>query len=401
MKSPQANRWMQATAASAITTLLALTSPAIQAADKVKVGFVSTLSGPSAALGVDIRDGFQLAVKLNGGKLGGLPAEVLISDDQFKPDVARSLFERNVKRDKVDFMTGVVFSNIMLAALPEALENKTIYISANAAPSSMAGKECHPLFYAVSWPNDAYHEAAGAFANQREIKSAYLIAPNYQAGKDSLAGFKRSFKGQVLGENYTKLGQLDYAAELAEVRAAKAQALYIFLPGGMGINFIKQFVAAGLGKDTTLLLPGFSADQDVINPVGSAMAGLFNTSHWSPDFTNAANRKFVAEFQKEYKRVPTLYASQGYDAAQLINAAVRDVKGKLDDQPAVRKALRAAKFDSVRGAFKFNSNQYPIQNYYVRTVGSDGKGGLINKSFSEPILKDHGDAYVQGCAMEK
>ena len=401
MKSPQANRWMQATAASAITTLLALTSPAIQAADKVKVGFVSTLSGPSAALGVDIRDGFQLAVKLNGGKLGGLPAEVLISDDQFKPDVARSLFERNVKRDKVDFMTGVVFSNIMLAALPEALENKTIYISANAAPSSMAGKECHPLFYAVSWPNDAYHEAAGAFANQREIKSAYLIAPNYQAGKDSLAGFKRSFKGQVLGENYTKLGQLDYAAELAEVRAAKAQALYIFLPGGMGINFIKQFVAAGLGKDTTLLLPGFSADQDVINPVGSAMAGLFNTSHWSPDFTNAANQKFVAEFQKEYKRVPTLYASQGYDAAQLINAAVRDVKGKLDDQVAVRKALRAAKFDSVRGAFKFNSNQYPIQNYYVRTVGSDGKGGLINKSFSEPILKDHGDAYVQGCAMEK
>ena len=401
MKSPQANRWMQATAASAITTLLALTSPAIQAADKVKVGFVSTLSGPSAALGVDIRDGFQLAVKLNGGKLGGLPAEVLISDDQFKPDVARSLFERNIKRDKVDFMTGVVFSNIMLAALPEALENKTIYISANAAPSSMAGKECHPLFYAVSWPNDAYHEAAGAFANQREIKSAYLIAPNYQAGKDSLAGFKRSFKGQVLGENYTKLGQLDYAAELAEVRAAKAQALYIFLPGGMGINFIKQFVAAGLGKDTTLLLPGFSADQDVINPVGSAMAGLFNTSHWSPDFTNAANQKFVAEFQKEYKRVPTLYASQGYDAAQLINAAVRDVKGKLDDQVAVRKALRAAKFDSVRGAFKFNSNQYPIQNYYVRTVGSDGKGGLINKSFSEPILKDHGDAYVQGCAMEK
>ena len=298
-------------------------------------------------------------------------------------------------------MTGVVFSNIMLAALPEALENKTIYISANAAPSSMAGKECHPLFYAVSWPNDAYHEAAGAFANQREIKSAYLIAPNYQAGKDSLAGFKRTFKGQVLGENYTKLGQLDYAAELAEVRAAKAQALYIFLPGGMGINFIKQFVAAGLGKDTTLLLPGFSADQDVINPVGSAMAGLFNTSHWSPDFTNAANQKFVAEFQKEYKRVPTLYASQGYDAAQLINAAVRDVKGKLDDQTAVRKALRAARFDSVRGAFKFNANQYPIQNYYVRTVGSDGKGGLINKSFSEPILKDHGDAYVQGCAMEK
>lgn len=383
----------------AAAAVLALAAAGAGAADKVKVGFVSTLSGPSSALGVDIRDGFQLAVKLNGGKLGGLPAEVLVNDDQFKPDVARGLFERLVKRDKVDFMTGVVFSNIMLAALPEAIDNKVIYISPNAAPSSIAGKDCNPRFFAVSWPNDAYHEAAGAFANQRDLKSVYLLAPNYQAGKDSLAGFKRTFKGQVIGENYTKLGQLDYAAELAEIRAAKPQALYIFLPGGMGINFIKQFVGAGLGKDMMLLLPGFSADQDVIGPVGQAMAGLFNTAHWSPDLPNAANQKFVAEFQKEYKRMPTLYASQGYDAAQLINAAVRDVKGKLDDQEAVRKALRAARFESVRGPFRFNKNQYPIQHYYVRNVGSDGKGGLVNKSFSEPILKDHGDAYVQACNM--
>jgi branched-chain amino acid transport system substrate-binding protein len=370
------------------------------AADKVKVGLVTTLSGPSSALGVDIRDGFLLAVKLAGGKLGPLDAEVLVSDDQFKPDVARQVFEKNVKRDKVHFMTGVVFSNIMLAALPEALDNKVIYVSPNAAPSSIAGKDCHPLFYAVSWPNDAYHEAAGAFANQRGLKSVYLVAPNYQAGKDSLTGFKRMFKGQVVAETYTKLGQLDYAAELAEIRAAKPQALYIFLPGGMGINFIKQFVGAGLSKDVQLVLPGFSADQDIINPVGSAMAGLFNTAHWSPDFANPANQKFVAEFQKEYKRVPSVFASQGYDAAQLIAAAVRDSKGKLEDQEAVRKALKAARFDSVRGAFRFNSNQYPIQNYYVRTVGSDGKGGLINKSFSEPILKDHGDAYAQSCPMK-
>jgi branched-chain amino acid transport system substrate-binding protein len=323
-----------------------------------------------------------------------------VGDDQFKPDVAKQLFERNIKRDKVDFMTGVVFSNIMLAALPEALDAKTIYISANAAPSSIAGKECNANFYAVSWPNDAYHEAAGQLANQRDMKSVYLLAPNYQAGKDSLAGFKRTFKGQVIGENYTKLGQLDYAAELAEIRAAKPQALYIFLPGGMGINFIKQFVGAGLSTTTTLLLPGFSADQDVINPVGPAMSGLFNTAHWSPDLPNAANVKFVAEFQKAYNRMPTLYASQGYDAAQLIAAAVRDVKGKLEDQDAVRKALKAARFDSVRGAFKFNSNNYPVQNYYVRVVGSDGKGGLVNKTIGGPILKDHGDAYVGACPMK-
>jgi branched-chain amino acid transport system substrate-binding protein len=385
--------------AGAVVLAAILAGPAA-AADKVKVGFVSTLSGPSAALGVDIRDGFLLAVKMNGGKLGGLPAQVQIDDDQFKPDVAKQLFEKDIKRDHVDFMTGVVFSNIMLAALPEALDANTFYLSPNAAPSPMAGKDCNPLFFAVSWPNDAYHEAAGAFANQRGMKSVYLLAPNYQAGKDSLSGFKRTFKGQVVGENYTKLGQLDYAAELAEIRAAKPQVLYVFLPGGMGINFIKQFVGTGLGKDMTLLLPGFSADQDVIGPVGNAMSGLFNTAHWSPDFSNAANEKFVAAFRAEYGRTPTLYASQGYDTALLINAAVRDVHGKLDDHEAVRRALKAATFDSVRGAFRFNTNQYPIQNYYVRTVGSDGHGGLVNKSFSEPILKDHGDAYVQDCKMK-
>jgi branched-chain amino acid transport system substrate-binding protein len=325
---------------------------------------------------------------------------VLVGDDQFKPDVAKQLFEKDIKRDKVDFMTGVVFSNIMLAALPEAFDNNVIYISPNAAPSSIAGKDCNPLFFAVSWPNDAYHEAAGQFANTRNLKTVYLVAPNYQAGKDSLAGFKRTFKGKVVGENYTKLGQLDYAAELAEIRAARPEAVYIFLPGGMGINFIKQYVGAGLGKDTTLLLPGFSADQDVIKPVGAAMAGLFNTAHWSPDFSNAANQKFMAEFQKEYGRIPTLYASQGYDAARLIDAAVRDAKGKVEDREAVRKALKAAHFESVRGPFRFNKNQYPIQNYYVRTVGSDGKGGLVNKSFNEPILRDHGDAYVQDCHMK-
>jgi len=388
----------------ATTTVMAcsfaLFAVSAHAADKVKIGFVSTLSGPSSALGVDIRDGFLLGVKLNGGKLGGLPAEVLVSDDQFKPDVAKQLFEKNIKRDKVDFMTGVVFSNIMLAALPEAYDNNVIYISTNAAPSSIAGKDCNPLFFAVSWPNDAYHEAAGQYANTRNLKSVYLVAPNYQAGKDSLAGFKRTFKGQIIGENYTKLGQLDYAAELAEIRAAKPQAVYIFLPGGMGINFIKQYVGGGVGKDTALLLPAFSADQDVINAVGAPMAGLFNTAHWAPDFTNPANQKFMAEFEKEYKRVPTLYASQGYDAAQLVNAAVRDVKGKIEDRQAVRRALKMAHFDSVRGPFKFNVNQYPVQNYYVRTIGSDGKGGLINKSFSEPILKNHGDAYAQDCKMK-
>ena len=383
----------------ALSACLVAPQPVV-AADKVKIGFVSTLSGPSAALGVDIRDGFALALKLNGGKFGGLPVELLVNDDQFKPDVGKQLFEKNIKRDKVDFMTGVVFSNILLASVPEAFDSKTIYISPNAAPSSLAGKDCNPYFFAASWPNDSYHEAAGQHATNKGFKNAYLIAPNYQAGKDSLAGFKRYFKGKVAAEVYTKLGQLDYSAELAEVRAAKPEVLYVFIPGGMGINFVKQFVGAGLSKDTLLLLPGFGSDQDVIRPVGDAMLGTFDTSHWALDLDNAANKKFVAAFEKEYNRLPSLFASQGYDTALMIDAAVRDVKGKIEDKEAVRKALKAAKFASVRGDFKLNSNQYPIQNYYLRVIVKDDKGRLVNRVLGAPLLKNHADAYVQECNMK-
>ena len=370
-----------------------------QAADKVKIGFISTLSGPSGAIGIEIRDAFQLAVKMNGGKLGGLPAEVLVGDDQFKPDVGRQLAEKYVRLDKVDFLTGIVFSNIMLAAAPIAFESKKIYVSPNAAPSPMAGKDCNPYLFVASWPNDAYHEAAGQHATNRGYKNAYLIAPNYQAGKDSLAGFKRYYKGNVVAEVYTQLGQLDYAAELAQVRAAKPDALYIFLPGGMGINFIKQFVGAGLSKDVPLIVPGFGDDQDIIRPVGEPMLGLFDTAHWAIDFDNPANKKFVAAFEKEYKRLPTVFAAQGYDTALLIDATVRELKGKVEDVEAVRKAMKSAKWESVRGAFKFNRNQMPIQNYYLRVVGKDAQGRLVNKTIGT-VFRDHGDAYVQDCKMK-
>jgi branched-chain amino acid transport system substrate-binding protein len=369
------------------------------AADKIRIGFISTLSGPSAALGVDIRDGFQLALKMNGGRLGGLPAEVLIADDQFKPDVGRQAAQKLVQLDKVNFLTGIVFSNIMLASVPVAFEAKTIYVSPNAAPSPLAGKDCNPYFFVASWPNDAYHEAAGQHATNKGYKNAYLIAPNYQAGKDSLAGFKRFYKGSVVAEVYTKLGQLDYSAELAQVRAARPDALYIFLPGGMGINFIKQFVAAGLSQDVPLIVPGFGSDQDIIRPVGAPMLGLFDTAHWALDLDNAANRKFVAAFEKEFNRLPSVFAAQGYDTALLIDAAVRDTKGKVEDVEAVRRALKAARFDSVRGAFKFNRNQMPIQNYYLRVVAKDAKGRLVNKTIGT-VFKDHGDAYVQDCQMK-
>ena len=369
------------------------------AADKVKIGFISTLSGPSAAIGVDIRDAFNLAIKLNGGKVGGLPVELLIGDDQFKPEVGKQLAEKFVKLDKVDILTGIVFSNIMLAAAPDAFNARVPYVSPNAAPSPLAGKQCNPWFFVTSWPNDAFHEAAGKHATDKGYKSTYLIAPNYQAGKESLAGFKRYYKGKVADEVYTKLGQLDYSAELAQVRAAKPDALYVFLPGGMGVNFIKQFVGAGLSKDIQLITPGFGSDQDVIRGVGEPMLGLFDTSHWALDIDNPTNKKFVAEFEKEYKRLPAVFAAQSYDTYLMIDAAIKSLKGKIEDKEALRKALKSAKFESTHGPFKLNTNQYPIQNYYLRVVGKDNQGRLVNKTLST-VFKDHGDAYAQDCPMK-
>lgn len=385
------------------TTLAALalaTSllPAAQAADKLKVGFLSTLSGPGAGLGVDIRDGFALGLKHSGGKLGGLPVEVVTADDQQNPEVAKQSAERLLKRDKVDFMTGIVFSNVMLAVGPAVFDAKVPYISANAGPSQYAGEQCNPYFFNVAWQNDNLHEAVGKTVTEKGFKKLVLLAPNYPAGKDAMAGFKRFYKGAVVEEIYTKLGQLDYAAELAQARAAKPDAMYIFLPGGMGINFIKQFVGAGLSKDVTLFGPGFSADEDVIKAVGEPMLGMFNSSHWAHDMDNPANRKFVADFVKDYGRLPSLYASQGYDAALLMNAAVRDVKGKVEDKPAVLKALKAAKFESVRGAFRFNRNQYPVQDYYLRVITKDAQGRVTNRTLGK-IFTQHEDAYVASCKM--
>ena len=389
-------RTLVATAAAAVAA--AALSAAAQTSEPVKIGLLSTLSGPGAGLGVDIRDGFQLAVKLGGGKLGGRAAEVVVADDQASPDVGRQTADRLIKRDKVDFLTGIVFSNVMLAVGAPTFQSKTFYVSANAGPSQYAGDQCNPYFFSASWQNDNLHEAVGKTVSDKGFKNVALIAPNYPAGKDALTGFKRYYKGAIASEGYTQLNQLDYGAEISQLRATKPDAVYIFLPGGMGINFIKQFVGAGLSKDMTLFGPGFSADEDVIKAVGEPMLGMFNTAQWAHDLDNAANKTFVAAFEKEYGRMPSLYAAQGYDAARLIDAAVRDSKGKLDDKATVRKALEAAKFDSVRGAFKFNTNHFPIQDYYLRVVTKNAQGKVTNRTLGT-VFKNQPDAYVGSCKM--
>ncbi len=381
-----------------IASLIAVLALPLAAAEPLKIGFISTLSGPSAALGIDIRDGFNLALKHSGGKLGGLAVEVLIADDQMSPDVGKQLADRMLKKDKVQLLTGIVFSNVLMAAVQPILKSETFYISPNASPSVLAGAQCSPYFFSVSWPNEAQHEAMGKHVSAKKYRNVYLIAPNYPAGKDALTGFKRFYKGNVSGEVYTKLGQLDYAAELAQLRAAKPDAVYIFLPGGMGINFIKQYHQAGLSKDTPLFGPGFSADEDIIRAVGEPMLGMFNSSQWGHDLDNPQNKQFVADFQKTFARLPTVFASQGYDAAMLIDAAVRDSNGKIDDKRALRKALEAANFKSIRGKFKLNKNHFPIQAYYLRQIVKDSSGKITNKTLGL-ILDDHDDPYAANCAM--
>jgi branched-chain amino acid transport system substrate-binding protein len=374
---------------------------AAQAPKELKVGFVSTLSGPAGGIGVELRDGFNLAIKMAGGRLGGMPTEVVFGDDQLNPEVGKQLAERMVRRDRVHLMTGIVFSNVMLAVWPTLEQAKMTYISMNATPTAISGKGCSPFFLSASWPNEAYHEAAGHFASGKGYKSAYLIAPNYPAGKDATSGFKRGYKGSIAAEVYTKLNQLDYAAELAQIRAAAPQAVYAFLPGGMGINFIKQFNQAGLAKDIQLVVPGFTSDQDVVRAVGDAMIGLVDTAHWSYDLENEANKRFVAAFEKEYNRMPTVFSEQGYTTALLIDAAVRAVKGNVTDPKALQAALRGApgKFQSPRGDWKIAANGTPVQAYYLRELTKDGKGRIVNRKI-DTIMTEHVDFWAKECPMK-
>ena len=368
-------------------------------AQTVKVGIAQDLSGPFAALGAEARDGFNLALKQLGGKLGGLNAEIVAQDMAGNPDNARQLVERMVKRDRVDFFTGPIGSNVALAVGPALFAERVFYLSNNAGPSQFAGSQCNPYFFGTAWQNDAYHEAAGKFAASRDFKRVAIMAPNYPAGQDALTGFKRGFGKPVASETFTKLGQLDYAAELAQLRAQNPDALYIFLPGGMGINFVKQFVGAGLSKNTQIIAPGFSGDQDVIRAVGDAMLGMFNTAHWNHDFDNAASRAFVEAFRKEYNRTPSIYAAQAYDVMLMIDAAVRETKGKLDDKNAVRAALKRASFKSVRGDFRFGHNQFPVQDYVLRVIRRDDKGEINNRALSK-VFEKHVDAYASQCTMK-
>jgi branched-chain amino acid transport system substrate-binding protein len=374
--------------------LLASTALA-QSSDKVRIGLIQTLSGPAATLGQQARDGFNLAVKELGGKLGGREAEVIVADDELKPDVAVTKAKGLVERDKVDFVVGPIFSNVLLAIHKPVLEGGAILISANAGPSTYAGKECNPNFSVTSYQNDQVHEILGKVAQNRGYKKVYLLAPNYQAGRDSMAGFKRHFKGEIVEESYVPLNTLDFQGELAKIAAAQPDALFTFMPGGMGVNLVRQYSQAGL-KDRIPFLSAFTVDESTLPAQQDAAVGLLGGMTWAPNMDNPVNKAFVAAFEKEFKYVPGSYAMQNYDTAKLIDSALKATGGNTADKKALAAAVRKADFKSARGDFKFNVNGYPIQDFYLVKVAKrpDGK---FQTEIVEKVFDDYGDVYAKDC----
>jgi len=368
---------------------LSMSVSGLAMAEPIKVGLITTLSGGGAGLGIDVRDAFLLAIE----RAGNEEIEVIVEDDAQQPETAVQIADRMIQNEQVDILTGIIWSNLAMAVVPSAVQQDVIYISPNAGPSALAGANCHQNYFNAAYQNDNLHEAMGSYANE-DYSNMFIMAPNYPAGTDSLTGFKRFYEGELTDEVYTQVGQTDYASEISQIRASGADAVFAFLPGGMGIAFMKQYAESGV--DIPIMGPGFSFSQDVLGAIGEAALGVRNSSHWSQDMDTDANREFVAAFQERYDRLPSLYAVQAWDAANLIVSAAS--KASIDDMDAFRAALKEADIDSPRGEWVFNNNNHPIQDIYVREVIE--QDGVLTNRIVATAFEDHEDAYAADCAME-
>jgi branched-chain amino acid transport system substrate-binding protein len=381
----------------AVSALTLLAAPAM-AAEKIKIGFITTLSGPAGVIGKHMKDAGDLAMEMLGNKIGGVPAEIVYGDDQFKPDVGRQVAEEMLKKDKVDFMTGFIWSNVLLASYQPIIQSGIILIGANASPHELAGKMCAPNYFSTSWQNDETPEAMGKFMQDEKLNDVYVMAPNYAAGKDMVAGFKRYFKGKIVSEVFTKPGQADYQAEISQIRAANPKAVFVFYPGGMGIQFFKQYAQSGL-KGQIPLYSAFSADETTLPAIKEAAEGNYEVGFWSPDLQNSRNQEFVAAFRKKYGYIPSYYAAQSFDAIFLIDSAVKAVKGNVADKKGMIAAMEKADFPSVRGPFKYNTNHIPIENFYLFKIVKDADGNYVRK-IQSVVFSEHKDAYYKECKMK-
>jgi branched-chain amino acid transport system substrate-binding protein len=378
---------------------LALAMPAM-AQTPIKIGFISTFSGPQAAIGEDMRRSVELAKEHLGGKMGGRPFEIIYEDDQFKPDVGKQKSEKLVQQDKVNFVTGYIWSNVLLASLKTVTdEGDTILISSNAGPSQIAGELCNKNFFSTSWNNDQTPMAMGQYLQEKGVKSLYLMAGNYAAGKDMLAGVKRTFKGKIIGEDLTKWpDQLDFSAELAKIRAAKPDGIFIFYPGAHGVQFLTQYSQSGL-KGQVPLYQVFSIDAITLPQQKELALGTLGAQEWVNDLPNDANKRYVADFKKKHGVYPSFYGAQSYDAIMLIASAAEALKGDLASKDKVRAELKKANFKSVRGGFKYNTNQFPIQNFYIQEAVKDADGTMTLKTIATAV-KDAKDPYYEKCPMK-
>jgi branched-chain amino acid transport system substrate-binding protein len=379
-----------------VAAALGLSASPVLAQEKLKVGLLLTLSGPSAVLGQQARDGFQLAVKDLGGKLGGREVDVIVVDDELKPDVAVTKVKGLLERDKVDFVVGPIFSNVAVAVHKPIVDANTFYVSVNAGPSNLAGKSCNPYFFATSYQNDQNHEVLGKVAQDRGYKRVYLLAPNYQAGKDALAGFKRHYKGEIVEESYVPLNTLDFQSELAKIASMSPDAIFTFMPGGMGVNLVKQYRAAGLA-DRIPFLSAFTVDESTLPAQQDAAIGMLGGSNWAPNLDTPENKKFVAAYEAAYSSVPGSYSMHAYDAALLIDSALKSTGGKMDNKDAVRAAIRKADFKSLRGDFKFGQNGFPVQDFYL-VKAAKRPDGKFQTEIVEKVFDDYTDAYAKDCA---
>ena len=379
--------------------LAALSTAPAAAQQSVKIGFISTFSGPTAVIGNDMRNSFELALDHLGRKIGGKPVEVIYEDDQQKPEVGVQKSQKLVESDKVDFVIGYIWSNVLLASLKPVVDSQTFLISANAGPSQIAGEQCSPYFFSTSWQNDQTPQAMGTYMTQKGVKTAFLIGPNYAAGKDMLTGVRTTFKGQVIGEELTKWpDQLDFSTELSKVRAAKPEAVFVFYPGAAGVQFLTQYAQSGL-KGQIPLYTAFTVDAITLPLQKDLALGVPGAQQWVNDLPNDANKKFVADFRAKHKNYPSFYGAQSYDAANFVNSAVVAVNGDLTKKDAMRAEMRKANYASVRGPYKYGNNHFPIQNFYLQDVVKDAQGNLTLKT-EATIVKDSQDQFHEKCPMK-
>lgn len=362
-------------------------------ADTVKVGYMTTLSGSGGIIGKQMQNAVNLAMEHTGGTLGGMDAEVIFVDDQRKPDVAKQLANRLVKSDRVDVIAGVIWSNLLMAIHKPVTRSGTLLIGSNAGPSPLAGKDCHKNFVSMSWQNDQTPEGMGKYMQDAGVTSVYLVAPNYQAGKDMMSGFKRHYKGEVVAEVYTKLGQSDFQAELSTLRASRPEATFVFQPGGMGINFVKQWHQAGM-EQVSKLYTVFTVDNLSLPALKETALGVVSTQTWSPDLDNEINRRFVADYKAKFGGYPSFYAAQAYDTMMAIDHAI--AKAGSSDTEAMRAVLAEGGIPTTRGPLAMNSNQFPIQNVYLREAVLDADS-MATTRITGTVFENHADAYAKDC----